>query len=114
MDKSYFTKLIRKHEQGITTPEEENFLFKYYDLLELEPNKLDTLTEKEKERLKSQIQVDIWRKINLKNKESTEVKYMYCLSIWFKHHSKNDGFELIHVPEKEFLNLDCLLQKLHF
>jgi hypothetical protein len=55
MDKKQFFQLLKKHRQGIATPEEEQFLASYYRLLELKSGPEKELDAEEKELLKETI-----------------------------------------------------------
>src|SRR5690606_17891872 len=48
ISKEQFLRLIERHRKGLASPQEENLLHRYYDLYELEPSILDTLSGREK------------------------------------------------------------------
>lgn len=70
MDKSYFIKLLQKYERGTASIEECKFLLEYYDRFDSDPDILVVLSAEEKQKLKMQIQDDIWSDIYRVEKEN--------------------------------------------
>jgi transmembrane sensor len=64
MDKQYFLGLLRKHLNGDATEAELQFLVKYYDLFQAEPDIVALLSNEQKEALKNEIKAAIWQNID--------------------------------------------------
>lgn len=60
MDKHYFIKLFKKYQHGNLTFEEQQFLIKYFDLFQNEPDVMQSLNSEQKQDLKNSIQESIW------------------------------------------------------
>lgn len=54
-DRDYFLKILEKYSAGTASPDEQAFVEKYYNLLQNDPNVLDTMTEQEKNSLQQEI-----------------------------------------------------------
>jgi len=76
MDKLYFLELLRKYLQGEATNEEQEFLLRYYNLFQYEPDVLALLTNEKKEELKSQMYATIWKNISREEQSPGKVKPM--------------------------------------
>jgi hypothetical protein len=63
MDKHYFLELLHKYLQGKAN-EEQEFLLRYYNLFQYEPDVLALLTNEKKEELKSQMYATISKNIS--------------------------------------------------
>jgi len=72
MDKSYFLEILHKFQQGDVTKEEFQFLVTYYNLYDDEPDILALLNEKQKEKLRSDMQIAIWQ--NIQRYEQKKIK----------------------------------------
>jgi transmembrane sensor len=64
MDKQYFLELLRKHLNGEATEAEQQFLVKYYDLFQAEPDIIALLSDEQKEALKNELKAAIWQNID--------------------------------------------------
>ncbi|MCW3109493.1 MAG: anti-FecI sigma factor FecR, partial [Segetibacter sp.] len=66
MDKHYFIELLNKHLRGEATQEENQFLIRYYNLFELEPDVEALLMEEKNKQIKNEIKENIWKNIEFK------------------------------------------------
>ena len=64
MDKQYFLGLLRKHLNGEATEAEQQFLVKYYDLFQAEPDIIALLSDEQKEALKNELKAAIWQNVD--------------------------------------------------
>lgn len=70
MHKRYFLKLVRKHINGVATPEEEQLLLSYYNLFELEPDVMALLNSEERQDIKDQIKAGIKLGVAIKDRSA--------------------------------------------
>lgn len=63
MDKQFY-ELLHKYLNGKATEEEQQFVIKYYNLFESEPDIIALLSNEKKEELKNEINASIWKNIN--------------------------------------------------
>jgi len=68
-----FYELLHKFRTGKATPEEQEFLLKYYDLFESDPDIIALLSDTEKEKLKTEINTSIWQNIDKEAKSRKKV-----------------------------------------
>src|ERR1035437_1690509 len=64
MDKQYFLGLLRKHLNGEATEAEQQFLVKYYNLFQAEPDVIALLSDEQKDALKNELKAAIWQNID--------------------------------------------------
>ncbi|MEO6133539.1 MAG: FecR domain-containing protein [Ginsengibacter sp.] len=76
MDKHYFIKLFKKYQHGNLTFEEQQFLIKYFDLFQNEPDVMQTMDSEEKQNLKNSIQNSIWEHVLIDGSKKAPVRFM--------------------------------------
>jgi ferric-dicitrate binding protein FerR (iron transport regulator) len=77
MDKQCFLELLHKHLNDEATDVEQQFLVKYYDLFQAEPDIVALLSDAQKEALKNEIKASIWQDI-----DSESDKKIISLKTW--------------------------------
>lgn len=80
MDKQYFLELLHKYLNGEVTDVEQQFLLKYYELFQAEPDIIALLGIEQKEALKNEIRASVWQSIE---GDSERGKKTIHLKPWF-------------------------------
>jgi transmembrane sensor len=80
MDKQYFLELLYKHLNGEATDVEQQFLVKYYELFQAEPDIVALLVDEQKETLKNEIKASVWQ--NIEGDNETHKKIVH-IKPWF-------------------------------
>lgn len=74
MEKYYFIKLLQKYRQRSVTNKERQFLESYYNLFQMEPDVITSLSEEEKNEMKEQLSERVWDSISKKERGSGKIR----------------------------------------